>query len=72
MGESLVERRGEQGSEAVKSSADSLRKSPGAAFGAGMGFMAGAAGMMGGGQQQGGFGAPAGAKFRPICGTKVG
>ena len=59
-------------SETVKSSAESLGKSPGAGFGAGMGFMAGASGMMGGGQQQGGGGggsAPAGAKFCPNCGT---
>ncbi|MHA1137650.1 MAG: SPFH domain-containing protein [Candidatus Thorarchaeota archaeon] len=61
-------------SETVKSSAESLGKSPGAGFGAGMGFMAGAAGMMGGGgQQQGGGGgsAPAGAKFCPNCGTAL-
>jgi len=63
------------GAETVKSSAESLGKSPGAGFGAGMGFMAGAAGMMGGGgQQQGGGGggsAPAGAKFCPNCGTAL-
>ena len=60
-------------SETVKSSAESLGKSPGAGFGAGMGFMAGASGMMGGGgQQQGGGGsAPAGAKFCPNCGTAL-
>ena len=62
-------------SETVKSSAESLGKSPGAGFGAGMGFMGGAAGMMsGGGQQQGGGGggsAPAGAKFCPNCGTAL-
>lgn len=60
------------GAETVKSSAESLGKSPGAGFGAGMGFMAGAAGMMGGGGQRGGGGggsAPAGAKFCPNCGT---
>lgn len=62
------------GAETVKSSAESLGKSPGAGFGAGMGFMAGAAGMMGGGGQQGGGGgssAPAGAKFCPNCGTAL-
>jgi membrane protease subunit (stomatin/prohibitin family) len=59
------------GSETVKSSAESLGKSPGAGFGAGMGFMAGAQGMMGGGQQQGGGSAPAGAKFCPNCGTAL-
>jgi membrane protease subunit (stomatin/prohibitin family) len=61
------------GSETVKSSAESLGKSPGAGFGAGMGFMGSAAGMMGaGGQQQGGGGgAPAGAKFCPNCGTAL-
>jgi membrane protease subunit (stomatin/prohibitin family) len=60
------------GSETVKSSAESLGKSPGAGFGAGMGFMAGAQGMMGGGQQQGGGGgAPAGAKFCPNCGNAL-
>ncbi|MGY5873849.1 MAG: SPFH domain-containing protein [Candidatus Thorarchaeota archaeon] len=62
-------------SETVKSSAESLGKSPGAGFGAGIGFMGGAAGMMGGGgQQQGGGGggsAPAGAKFCPNCGTAL-
>jgi len=60
-------------SETVKSSAESLGKSPGAGFGAGMGFMAGASGMMGGGgQKQGGGGsAPAGAKFCPNCGTAL-
>jgi membrane protease subunit (stomatin/prohibitin family) len=63
------------GAETVKSSAESLGKSPGAGFGAGMGFMAGAAGMMGqGGQQQGGGGGgttPAGAKFCSNCGTAL-
>ena len=62
------------GAETVKSSAESLGKSPGAGFGAGMGFMAGAAGMMGGGGQKGGGGggsAPAGAKFCPNCGTAI-
>jgi len=59
------------GSETVKSSAESLGKSPGAGFGAGMGFLGSAAGMMGaGGQQQGGA-APAGAKFCPNCGTAL-
>ncbi len=57
------------GSETVKSSAESLGKSPGAGFGAGMGFMSGAAGMMGGGGGSGGGSAPAGAKFCPNCGT---
>jgi membrane protease subunit (stomatin/prohibitin family) len=63
------------GAETVKSSAESLGKSPGAGFGAGMGFMGAAAGMMAGGQQQqqqgGGGGAPAGAKFCPNCGTAL-
>ncbi|TFF95901.1 hypothetical protein EU546_02475 [Candidatus Thorarchaeota archaeon] len=60
------------GAETVKSSAESLGKSPGAGFGAGMGFMGAAAGMMGGGQQQqGGGSAPAGAKFCPNCGTAL-
>ncbi|MFW9834571.1 MAG: zinc ribbon domain-containing protein, partial [Candidatus Thorarchaeota archaeon] len=63
------------GSETVKESAESLGKSPGAGFGAGMGFMAGASGMMGqGGQQQGGGGGgttPAGAKFCSNCGTAL-
>lgn len=60
------------GAETVKSSAESLGKSPGAGFGAGMGFMGAAAGMMGAGQQQGGGGAaPAGAKFCPNCGTAL-
>ncbi|PNX52267.1 MAG: hypothetical protein BV458_10445 [Thermoplasmata archaeon M9B2D] len=58
------------GSETVKDSAESLGKSPGAGFGAGMGFMAGAQGMMSGGQQGGGA-APAGAKFCPNCGTAL-
>ena len=64
------------GSETVKESAESLGKSPGAGFGAGMGFMAGASGMMGqGGQQQGGGGGggstPAGAKFCSNCGNAL-
>jgi membrane protease subunit (stomatin/prohibitin family) len=62
------------GAETVKSSAESLGKSPGAGFGAGMGFMGAAAGMMGqGGQQQGGGGGgtPAGAKFCSNCGTAL-
>lgn len=59
------------GAETVKSSAESLGKSPGAGFGAGMGFMGAAAGMMGAGQQQGGGSTPAGAKFCPNCGTAL-
>jgi hypothetical protein len=63
------------GAETVKSSAESLGKSPGAGFGAGMGFMGAAAGMMGAGQQQQGGGGgttPAGAKFCSNCGTELG
>ncbi|MFX1580470.1 MAG: SPFH domain-containing protein [Promethearchaeota archaeon] len=62
------------GAETVKSSAESLGKSPGAGFGAGMGFMGAAAGMMGAGQQQQGGGGettPAGAKFCSNCGTAL-
>lgn len=54
------------GAETQRGVAESLGKSPGAAFGA-------AFGMMGGGQQQpsGGGGAPAGAKFCPNCGNQL-
>jgi membrane protease subunit (stomatin/prohibitin family) len=59
------------GSETMKSAAESLGKSPGAGFGAGMGFMGAvgaATGAQGGG---GGASTPAGAKFCSGCGTKL-
>ncbi len=63
------------GMETMKDAADSLGRSPGAGFGAGMGFMGAMGGMMAGGQQGAGGGgggaAPAGAKFCPNCGTKL-
>ncbi|MHA1771817.1 MAG: SPFH domain-containing protein [Candidatus Thorarchaeota archaeon] len=61
------------GMETMKDAAESLGHSPGAGFGAGMGFMGAMGGMVGGGQQGGGGGgaAPAGAKFCPNCGTKL-
>jgi membrane protease subunit (stomatin/prohibitin family) len=61
------------GAETMKSAAESLGKSPGAGFGAGMGFMGAMGQQMQGGQQQGGGGgsAPAGAKFCPNCGTAL-
>ncbi|MGQ4871470.1 MAG: SPFH domain-containing protein [Candidatus Thorarchaeota archaeon] len=58
------------GMETMKDAAESLGHSPGAGFGAGMGFM----GAMGSVVQGGGGGAPAapaGAKFCPNCGTKL-
>ncbi|MEM2142882.1 MAG: SPFH domain-containing protein [Candidatus Thorarchaeota archaeon] len=60
------------GMETVKSAADSLGRSPGAGFGAGMGFMGVMGNMVSGGQAQGSTGtAPAGAKFCPNCGTAL-
>lgn len=56
------------GAETVESAAESLGRSPGAGFGAGIGFMGAVAGTMQGG---GGAAAPAGAKFCPNCGTKL-
>jgi membrane protease subunit (stomatin/prohibitin family) len=67
------------GMETVKSAAESLGKSPGAGFGAGMGFMGAVSGAMPGqpgaasGQPSGGAGrgAPAGSKFCPNCGAEL-
>ncbi|MHA2379187.1 MAG: SPFH domain-containing protein [Candidatus Thorarchaeota archaeon] len=71
------------GMETMKDAADSLGKSPGAGFGAGMGFMGVMSDQMKGGEQRGTTPAGAkfcsncgqaleGAKFCPGCGTKVG
>jgi len=66
------------GMETMKSAADSLGKSPGAGFGAGMGFMGAVSDAVAGGQRGGaarGTGAPAatgaGAKFCPNCGAEL-
>ncbi len=65
------------GMETMKDAAESLGKSPGAGFGAGMGFMGAMGSTMQGGKQQGGQqqggGAttPAGAKFCSSCGTAL-
>ncbi|TET12577.1 MAG: SPFH domain-containing protein [Candidatus Thorarchaeota archaeon] len=60
------------GSETMKSAAESLGKSPGAGFGAGMGFMGAMGATMGAkGGQGGGGSTPAGAKFCSGCGTKL-
>ena len=60
------------GSETMKSAAESLGKSPGAGFGAGMGFMGAVGASMGAqGGQGGGATTPAGAKFCSGCGTKL-
>jgi membrane protease subunit (stomatin/prohibitin family) len=58
------------GSETMKDAAESLGKSPGAGFGAGMGFMGAMSETMKGGQQGGGS-AAAGAKFCPNCGQQL-
>ena len=57
------------GSETMKDAAESLGKSPGAGFGAGMGFMGAVSETMKGGQGEGA--APAGAKFCPNCGQQL-
>jgi membrane protease subunit (stomatin/prohibitin family) len=59
------------GAETMKESAESLGKSPGAGFGAGMGFMGVMGQQMQGGGQQGPAGTPAGAKFCANCGTAL-
>ncbi len=56
------------GMETMKDTAEALGRSPGAGFGAGIGFMGAVAAATGG--QQGGA-APAGAKYCPNCGTKL-
>ena len=56
------------GAETMKDAAESLGKSPGAGFGAGMGFMGAVSQQMQGGQQGG---AAAGAKFCPNCGNQL-
>ncbi len=59
------------GMETMKSAAESLGKSPGAGFGAGMGFMGAVSNMAS--PQSGGAarGAPAGTKFCPNCGAEL-
>jgi membrane protease subunit (stomatin/prohibitin family) len=59
------------GAETMKESAESLGKSSGAGFGAGMGFMGVMGQQMQGGGQQGPAGTPAGAKFCANCGTAL-
>ena len=59
------------GSETMKDAAESLGKSPGAGFGAGMGFMGAMGQQMQGGGQQGPAATPAGAKFCANCGTAL-
>ncbi|MHA2084768.1 MAG: SPFH domain-containing protein, partial [Candidatus Thorarchaeota archaeon] len=58
------------GSETMKDAAESIGKSPGAGFGAGMGFM-GAVSDATKGEQQGGGSTPAGAKFCSNCGNAL-
>ncbi|MHA1654492.1 MAG: SPFH domain-containing protein [Candidatus Thorarchaeota archaeon] len=60
------------GMETMKDAAESLGHSPGAGFGAGMGFMGAMGSMVQGGSGGGApAAAPAGAKFCPNCGTKL-
>ncbi|MHA1956491.1 MAG: SPFH domain-containing protein [Candidatus Thorarchaeota archaeon] len=58
------------GSETMKDAAESIGKSPGAGFGAGMGFMGAVSDATKGGQQGGGT-TPAGAKFCSNCGNAL-
>ncbi|UCH05031.1 MAG: SPFH domain-containing protein [Candidatus Thorarchaeota archaeon] len=57
------------GMETMKDAAESLGKSPGAGFGAGMGFMGAVSDQMKGGEQP--QATPAGAKFCSNCGTAL-
>ena len=57
------------GMETMKDAAESLGKSPGAGFGAGMGFMGAVSDQMKGGEQP--QTTPAGAKFCSNCGTAL-